>query len=116
MRDLVVESVGPAGAADGHAGVVVQAVTTEHPEHGVATDSQERSSHPLDVLWVDAGVTDQHLGLSDDLVGPFLLVEVASVAVGHSVGGHLVAVGVQVLDLRIIRPFVRNVKGRLKNI
>jgi len=113
VRDLVVECIRPAGAADGHAGVVVEAVPSEHAEHGVAADGQEGCPHALDVLGVDAGVADQHLGLADHLVGPLLLVEVGAVAVRHRVGGDLVAVRVQVLHLRVVRPLMGNVKRRL---
>ena len=39
----------------------------EHPEHGITADSEERCSHSLDVFRIDSGVTNQHLGLADDL-------------------------------------------------
>ena len=39
----------------------------EHPEHGVAADGQERSSHALDVLRVHSSVADQHLSLTNNL-------------------------------------------------
>ena len=102
----VLEGVGPAGAGHGHAGVVLEPVPPQHPEHGVSADGQEWGAHALDVLGVDAGVTDQHLGLADDLVGPLLLVELGAMAVGHRVRGDLVAVGVKVLDLGVVCPLV----------
>ena len=38
------------GPSDGHGGVVVEAVTVQHVEHGVAADGEEGSAHALDVL------------------------------------------------------------------
>ena len=85
----------------------------QHVEHLVAANSQEGGSHALDVGGVDATEPDQLLGLAHDLVGPGLLVEVGPEAVGDGVGGHLVTVGIEVLDLGIVCPLVRNIEGRL---
>ena len=87
----------------------------EHVEHGVASDGEEGSPHALDVLGIDAGEPDEHLGLSDDLVGPFLLVEICSVGVGDGMGGDLVAVSVQVLHLGVVSPLVGHVERRLED-
>ena len=106
----VLQGVRPAWGGDWHAGVVLEAVPSEHPEHGVTSYGQEGGPHTLDVLGVDAGVAHQHLGLPDHFVGPLLLVELGPVAVGHRVGSNLVAVGVEVLDLGVVRPLVGYVK------
>ena len=108
------QSVGPAGATGGHAGIVVEAVSVQHVEHSVSADSEEGSPHALDVLGIDTGVSNQHLGFADDFIGPLLLVEVGSVAVRNGVRGDLVTVGVEILNLRVVSPLVRNIKGRLK--
>ena len=113
MGHFVLQGVGPARGADGHARIVIESVSVQHVEHGVASDGQERRSHALDVSRIDSGVPNQHLGLPDDLVGPFLLVEVGAVAVSDGVRGDFVAVGVKVLDLGVVSPFVRDVKGGL---
>ena len=67
-------------------------------------------------LGVDPGEPDEHLCLSDDLVGPLLLIEVGSVAMTDGMGGDLVAVGVQVLDLGVVRPLVGHVESTLKDM
>ena len=85
----------------------------QHVEHFVSSNSQEGGSHPLDVSRVDSTKPDQHLSLAHNLIGPGLLVEVGPKAVGHSVGGHLVAISVQVLHLGIVGPFVGDVEGSL---
>ena len=114
VRHLVLERVGPAGGGGGHAAVVVEAVAVEHVDHGVAADGEEGRAHALDVARVDAGEADEHLGLADDLVRPLLLVEVGAVAVRDRVGRDLVAVGVQVLHLRVVRPLMGDVVGGLR--
>jgi len=112
VGNLVLQGVRPRGCGDGHAGVVVEAVSSQRPEHGVSADGQEGGAHALDVLGVDAGVADEHLCLANHLVGPLLLAELGAVTVSDCVGGDLVTVGVQVLDLRVVRPLVRNVVCR----
>ncbi len=111
---VVLQGVGPGGGAGGHAGVVVEAVAVEHVKHGVTADGQEGGAHALDVLGIDSGVADEHLGLADHLVGPLLLVEVGPVAVGDGVRGNLVAVGVEVLHLGVVGPLVGHVEGGLE--
>lgn len=85
----------------------------EHVEHGVSTHSQEGSPHALDVLGVDPGKPDQHLGLAHNLVGPLFLIEVGAVAVGDCMGRNLVTISVEVLDLRVVGPLVGHVEGGL---
>ena len=85
----------------------------QHVEHLVAANSQKGRPHSLDVGGVNTSEPDELLGLADHLVGPGLLVEVGSKAVGDSVRGHLVTIGVQVLDLGIVCPLVGHVEGRL---
>ena len=85
----------------------------EHVEHLVPSNSQEGSSHTLDIGRVDPSKPDQQLCLAHHLVGPLLLVEVGAEGVGDCVGGNLVAVGVQVLHLGVVRPLVGHVEGGL---
>ena len=94
MRQLVVKGVGPRRRRHRHGAVVNESVAVKHPEHGVAADRQEGGSHAFDVLWVDASVSDEHLGHADHLVGPLLLVEVGAVRMSDGVGGHFMAIGV----------------------
>ena len=92
VSGLVIESVGPGGVGHGHGAVVVEPVSVQHPEHGVSTHGQERCPHALDVFGVDPGISDEHFGHANDLVGPFLLVEVRAVRMGDRVGSHLMAI------------------------
>ena len=85
----------------------------EHVEHFVPTNSQEGSSHTLNIGRVDPSKPDQQLCLAHHLVGPLLLVEVGAKGVGDCVGGNLVAVGVQVLHLGVVRPLVGHVERGL---
>jgi len=110
---LVLKGVGPRGGGSGHGAVVVEAISVEHVEHGVSSNGQEWRAHALDVLGVHTGESDEHFGLADHFVGPLLLVEVGTVAVGDCVAGHFVAVGVEILHLGVVRPFVRDVKSGL---
>ncbi len=81
-------------------GVVVESVSVEHVEHGVAPDGEERCAHPLEVLGVDSCKAHEHLGLAHDFVGPLFLVKVGPMAVTDGVRGDLMAVGVQILNLK----------------
>ena len=85
----------------------------EHVEHLVATDSQERSSHTLDVSRVDPSKPDQQLRLAHHLVRPLLLVEVRPKGVSDCVGSNLVTIGIEVLHLGVVRPLVGHVEGGL---
>ena len=114
MRHLVFEGVRPSLLRGGHGAVVVEAVPPQGPEHLVSSDLQEGSAHAFDILGIDSGIADQHLGHANELVGPLDLVEALAIRVGDSVGGDLVTVGIHVLDLAVVRPFVRNVERRLE--
>ena len=85
----------------------------QHVEHLITTHRQEGRPHPLDVRGVDAAEPDELLGLAHHLVGPGLLVEVGPEAVGDGVGGHLVTISVEVLDLGVVCPLVGHVEGGL---
>ena len=85
----------------------------EHVEHLVPTDSQERSSHTLDVSRVYPSKPDQQLGLAHHLVCPLLLVEVRPKGVSDCVGSNLVTIGIEVLHLGVVRPLVGHVEGCL---
>lgn len=116
MGHFVLQSVRPTGRSSGHTGVIIETISVQHVEHVVSTNGQERSSHALDILGIDSGISDQHFGFSDHLVGPLFLVEIGSVTVSDGVRGHFVAVGVKVLHLRIVSPFVGDVEGGLQII
>ena len=85
----------------------------EHVEHLVATDSQERSSHTLDVSRVDPSKPDQQLRLAHHLVCPLLLVEVRPKGVSDCVGSNLVTIGIEVLHLGVVCPLVGHIEGGL---
>ena len=87
-----------------------QSSPAQHVEHLVSTNCKERSSHTLDISRVDSTEPHQHLSLAHHLVGPGLLVEVGSEAVSDSVGGHLVTISVEILDLSVVSPLVRHVE------
>ena len=110
MRQLIVKGVGPRRRRHRHGAVVNESVAVKHPEHGVAADRQEGGSHAFDVLWVDASVSDEHLGHADHLVGPLLLVEVGAVRMSDGVGGHFMAIGVQILHMTVVSPLMGHVK------
>ena len=114
VRQFIIQGVRPRRDGDRHRTVVIKAVAIKHPEHSIATHGQKGGSHALDVFGVDPGVADEHLGHPDHLVGPLLLVEVGPVGVGDGVGGHLMAIGVQILHVAVISPLVGDVKCRLK--
>ena len=57
--------------------------------------------------------TYEHLSLSNDLIGPRLLIKVCSVAVRDGVRGDLVPVGVEVLHLGVVGPLVGHVESGL---
>ena len=85
----------------------------EHVEHLVATDSQERSSHALDISGVHPSKPDQQLRLAHHLVRPLLLVEVRPKGVSDCVGSNLVTIGIEVLHLGVVCPLVGHVEGGL---
>ena len=114
MRQFIIQSIRPRRLWHRHGTVIIKAIPIQHPEHGITPDGQKGGPHTLDVLGVDPGVPDQHLGHPDDLVGPLLLVEVGAVAVGHGVGGHFMAIGVEILHMAVICPLVGDVECPLK--
>ena len=85
----------------------------QHVEHLVTTDSQERSSHALDISGVHSSKPDQQLRLAHHLVRPLLLVEVGAKGVSDCVGSNLVTIGIEVLHLGVICPFVGHIEGGL---
>jgi len=116
----MVQSVGPAGRCllrggvpNGQAGVIGELVLGQHSHHCVSSSGQEGSPHAFDVFGVHASVTNQHLTLTNDLIGPPLLAEPSSVGVGHTVRGNLVACCVQVVYCAVVSPLVRHVKSGL---
>jgi len=110
MRLFVVKGVWPRGVRHRHGTVVNKSVAVKHPEHGVAAHSQEGGSHAFNILWIDASISDQHLSHPDHLVGPLFLIEIRPVRMGHSVGGHFMAIGIQILHMTVVSPLVGNVK------
>ena len=130
MRHPVLQGVWPGWRLGGHGRVVIESVPVEychkiflttdrgaspaeHVEHSVSSHSQERSSHSLDVGGVDPSKPHELLSLSHYLVGPGLLVEVGTERVGNGMGGHFVAVSVEVLDLGVVSPLVGHVESGL---
>ena len=110
MRDFVVKGVWPRGIRHRHGTVVNESVAVKHPEHGVAAHRQEGGSHSFNILWINASISDQHLSHPDHLVGPLFLVEIRPVRMGDGVGGHLMAISVQILHMTVVGPLVGNVK------
>jgi len=102
----VLQGVGPGGGPCGHGGVVVKSVPAQHVEHLIPTNSEERSSHPLNISRVHPSVTYKELSLSNHLIGPLLLIEVCTEGVGDGVGSNLMPISVQVLDLSVVGPFM----------
>ncbi len=113
MWDLVIQGVGPARGGGGHGAVVVQAVPVQSPEHRVAADLKEGGTHALDVIGVDPGISDKHFSHANHFIGPLGLAESGSMGVSDCMGSHLVSISIEVLDLRIVGPFVGDVEGGL---
>ena len=111
MGLLVLECVGPGRGAGGHGGVVVQTVPAEHVEHLFSAHGEEGDSHTLDVRRLHAGVSDEKLCLSDDIIGPLLLVEVGSEGVSDDVGRDLVAPCVHTAEQVLVERLVEIVDG-----
>jgi len=116
VRHGVLQGIGPAGSSllgNWHARVVSELVLGQRGKHGVPANSQEWSPHSLDVAWVHSSITNQHLSLAHNFIGPPLLFEARPVSVCHSVRCNLVTSSVQVVNLRVICPLVRDVERRL---
>ena len=102
MGQLLVECIGPErglGVLGGEGRVVPQSVASEAGEEGVPASDQEGCTEATNVLRPDGAVLDEQLGLPHGLPGPQLLAPGLWGGVGDGVGGHLVALAVQVLDL-----------------
>ena len=116
VRHGMLQGIRPAGSCflgDWHAGVISELVLGQRGKHGVTANSQVWSPHSLDVTWVHSSITHQHLSLTHNFIGPPLLFEVRPVSVCHSVRRNLVTSSVQVVNLRVICPLVRDIERRL---
>ena len=99
---------GRALVAGRQGGVVLEAQSGDGSEHWVSSSLQEGGPDTSDVRGLHQGVAGQELGLATNLQGPAGLPATRGMAVGHTVGGDLVAGGVELVDLAVVRPLVRH--------
>jgi len=113
VEQLVVEGVGVAGwsvLVDWHGRVIREILLVQHLEHVVASHRQEGRAHAADVVHAHAAIRRHDLPLPCDLAGPLALRELLPEAVRDGVRSDFMALCIQVLNLRVVRPFVGDVE------
>lgn len=113
MRHSVFKRVRPSRASSRHTTIIIKSITFQSLEHGISTNLQERRSHTLNICRLDSGKSDSHFSHANDFISPFNLVKALAIRMSHGMRGNLVAIGVHVLDLAVVGPFVGDVEGAL---
>ena len=112
MRHPIFQSVWPTLLSSRHRTVIIKPISSQSTEHSVATNLKEGSSHSLDVFRINSSISYKHFSHSDNLIGPFDFVKTFAIRMSNSMWSNFMTIGIQVLDLAIVGPFVGDIEGR----